>query len=72
MENTALKIYKSMIVPYFDYVDVIYNAASSEGLDKLQRLQNRCLKTCKELNMRFDTDKLYTITGISKLAEFVK
>ena len=26
-ENVALKIYKSMILPYFDYGDVIYDAA---------------------------------------------
>ena len=68
-ESTALKIYKSMIVPYFDYGDVIYNTANSEGLDKLQRLQNRCLKICKEFNMRFDTDNLHAITGMPKLAD---
>ena len=46
-DAVALKIDKSMILPYFDYGDVIYNSASQEGLDKLQRLQNRCLKICK-------------------------
>ena len=48
-DAVALKIYKSMILPYCDYGDVIYNSASQEGLDKLQRLQNRCLKICKGL-----------------------
>ena len=40
-EEVAIKIYKSMILPYFDYGDVIYGSASQESLDKLQRLQNR-------------------------------
>ena len=40
-KEVAIKIYKSMILPYFDYGDVIYGSASQESLDKLQRLQNR-------------------------------
>ena len=54
-DEVALKIYKSMILPYFDYGDVIYNQGNQDGLDKLQRLQNRCLKICKGYNVRFDT-----------------
>ena len=41
-ENVAPKIYKSMILPYFDYGDIIHNTANKDGLEKLQRLQNRC------------------------------
>ena len=33
-EKVALKIYKSMILPYFDYGDVVYNTANKDGLDK--------------------------------------
>ena len=32
-EDVPLKIYKSMILPYFDYGDVVYTSASKEGLD---------------------------------------
>ena len=35
-DSVALKIYKSMILPYFDYGDVVYNQANQEGLEKLQ------------------------------------
>ena len=66
-EAVALKIYKSMILPYFDYGDVIYGSANQEGLDKLQRLQNRCLKICKQLNIRYNTDALHSITKMPKL-----
>ena len=68
-EAVALKIYKSMILPYFDYGDVVYNQASQEGLDKLQRLQNKCLKICKGYNMRFETEALHTITRVPMLRE---
>ena len=61
-DSVSLKIYKSMILPYFDYGDVIYNTSNIEGLDKLQRLQNRCLKICKGFDIRFDTKELHTIT----------
>ena len=66
-EGVALKIFKSMILPYFDYGDVIYNSAGQEGLDKLQRLQNRCLKISKGYNVRFSTKELHAITKMPML-----
>ena len=60
--EVALLIYKSMILPYFDYGDVIYNSTNQDGLDKLQRLQNKCLKICKGYNSRYDTVDLHTET----------
>ena len=68
-EDVALKIYKSMILPYFDYGDVVYNSANNEGLDKLQRLQNRCLKIFKRLNVRHNTKNLHNITNTSMLKD---
>ena len=66
-DDVALLIYKSMIVPYFDYADVIYNTAKKESLEKLQRLQNRCLKICKGFDRRFDTKNLHAITKVPML-----
>ena len=56
-----------MILPYFDYGDIIYETASQEGLEKLQRLLNKCLKICKGYNVRFDTDELHIQTKIPLL-----
>ena len=61
-EYVALWVYKSMIVPYFDYGDVLYMNSNQDGLEKLQRLQNRCLKICKGYDMRFNTEALHRIT----------
>ena len=66
-ESTALKIYKTMIVPYLDYGDVIYNSANQEGLEKLQRLQNRCLKICMNFNARHNTKDLHVSTNTPML-----
>ena len=51
----ALQIYKSMILPFLDYADVIFDKAYSKDLDKLQRLQNRCLKICSGRARVFST-----------------
>ena len=44
--EAAIQVYKSMIIPYFDYGDVLYHCSSTNLLDKLQKLQNRGLKIC--------------------------
>ena len=62
-KEVAVHIYKSMILPYFDYGDVIYNSASQDIL------QIRCFKICKNLNIRHDTEDLHTITKMPMLAD---
>ena len=52
--EVALQIYTSMVLPYLDYADVIFHKANITVLDKLQRLQNRCLKICSGLDRLFD------------------
>ena len=58
-----------MILPYFDYGDVVYGTASQEGLEKLQRLQNRCLKICMGFNRRHNTVNLHTVTNSPQLKD---
>ena len=67
-EDVAMKIYKSMILPYLDYGDVVYGNANQEGLAMLQRLQNKCLKICKGYNLRFETNELHSVTKVPMLA----
>ena len=64
----AVKIYKSHVTPYFDYCDVIYMGGSTVKLEKLQRLQNRGLKTCLRLDPRFSTCQLHRLCKISTLS----
>ena len=58
-DRAALLIYKSMVLPYFDYADVIYSKAGETDLEKLQRLQNRALKVCLNLGIREDTEVIH-------------
>ena len=44
-ENTALLLYKVTILPIIDYSDVIYNLLTQQQESKLQRIQNRALRT---------------------------
>ena len=44
--KAALDVYNVMILPYLDYCDVVYAQGDKASLEKLQRLQNRCLRIC--------------------------
>ena len=59
--DVALQIYKSMLLPYFDYVDVIYHKSNSSDLEKIQRLQNRCLRVCMGFDRRYSVDRAHRI-----------
>ena len=61
--NTALQIYKSMLLPYLDYADVIFHKSNSRDLNKLQRLQNRCLRICLGYDRRFSTERVHKISS---------
>ena len=45
-DDASLSIYKTMILPYFDYGDILFMNSSTKLLDKLDRLQRRALKLC--------------------------
>ena len=44
--DVAIRIYKTMILPVLEYGDILYDGTNKKLLDKLQTLQNRCLRTC--------------------------
>ena len=62
VEDTAINIYKSMLLPYFDYGDVIYDKANAGPLKKLQTLQNKCLRLCLGRDNRFSTDAVHKLS----------
>ena len=45
-KDASLTIFKTMILPYFDYGDILFLNSSKKLLDKLDRLQIRALKLC--------------------------
>ena len=59
LDDTALLIYKTMILPYFDYADVIFCMSNQKDLGKLQTLQNKCIRICMGKERRFDTNRTH-------------
>ena len=42
--HTAIKIYKGLIEPHFDYCSVVWDGLSQQLSEKLQKLQNRAAR----------------------------
>ena len=68
-DETAVSIYRSMLLPYFDYADVIYSKANSKDLDRLQKLQNKCLRISLGRDRRFNTKETHKLAGVPLLKE---
>ena len=62
-DDTSLNIYKSMLLPYFDYADVIYDKAGANLLKKLQTLQNKGLRLCLGRERRFSSDAIHKLSA---------
>ena len=67
--DVALQIYKSMILPYLDYADVIFAGSNSGDLAKLQRLQSRCLRICLGHDRFFSTDRAHKHANVPFLKD---
>ena len=63
----ALTIYRTKIVPYFDYGDVFLINTTSKTKEKLQRVQNRALRICLNSEGRSNVNMLHNTCGINKL-----
>ena len=44
-QPTVLRMYKSLVLPHYDYCDTVYMTASKESLNRLQLLQNSACRT---------------------------
>ena len=67
--EVAILLYKSMLLPYLDYADVIFSNANTTELDKLQRLQNRCLRLCLGQQRLYSTDRAHKEAGVNFLQD---
>ena len=65
--NAAIQIYKSMVTPYFDYGDILYQGTSKKHLDKLQKLQNQGLRICFGYRNVLTIDEMHIESNICKL-----
>ena len=65
--KNLLKIYVTYVLPLIDYCDILYHGANEGNLDKLQRVQNRCLKYCLKVRRLTPTDYVHQEAKIPKL-----
>jgi len=68
-DRMAVLIYKTMVLPYFDYADVVYHAAPKPMLQKLQRMQNKGLKICGGVDKRYSTREIHTRFQLPRLED---
>ncbi len=67
-KNLALQLYKTLIIPDFDYGDQVYDAMSASNSAKLQCMQNRCLRICLNSQPRTPVESLHREAGLPKLS----
>ena len=68
-DESAVLIYKTKLLPYFDYAVVIISQANKKDVDKLQTLQNKCLRICLGKERRFDTNRAHKLANTPFLAD---
>lgn len=57
--NTAIVLYKTMILPYLEFGNVFLLNCKSGDLVKIQRVQNRCLRTLLHKGRMYDINLLH-------------
>ena len=66
-QNLSLYMYKSLILPEFDYGDQIYDAMCTTTSKQLQIIQNSCLRICTRANKGTSITDLHTMSGVPTL-----
>ena len=61
--DTLNTMYQSLILPSFDYCDIVWGNAHKKHLVKLTKLQNRAGKTILNVNRRFPTKTMLGCLG---------
>ena len=60
--NTAIKIYKGLMEPHFDYCSVVWDSLCQVLSKKLQKLQNRAARVITKSS--YDTNSSYLLTSL--------
>ena len=68
-KTQALSFYKTKILPYTDYGDVLYHNCTQYLLDRLQRLQNIALRICTLKPRLYPTALLHRENDLNYLHE---
>ena len=61
--HTAIKIYKGLIEPHFDYCSVVWDGSSQQLSEKLQKLQKRAARVITESS--YNTNSSYLLNSLN-------
>ena len=67
-KGMAIQLYNSMIIPHFDYADVVYDGMSKGNADQLEVLQNKCLRVCLKSEPKTRVTDLRAEAGVTSLS----
>ena len=67
--RALIRIFKSYVVPIFDYGDILYTNCSKQLLNKMQRVQNRGLKVCLKVPFRTATNYIHSLAHVAYLSD---
>ena len=67
--KTSLMLYKSLVMPYFDYCDTLWDSCSCQLKQKLQILQNRALRIVNKVDKRTHISDLHNMSKILTLQQ---
>ena len=68
-KSTAELLYTSLILPLFDYADVVYHCLNQRDTNTLQRLQNMGIKTILQAEKQTSTALIHELTNIPYLVD---
>ena len=60
--HTAIKIYKGLIEPHFDYCSAVWDGLTQQISEKLQKLQNRAIRVITKSSC--DTSSRFLINSL--------
>ncbi len=66
-QKLTLMLYKSLVLPQFDYVDVVYMTATNEQLSRLQLIQNKSCRIILRAHKRTNIAEMHTILNLPML-----
>ena len=67
--KALIRVYKTHVLPVIDYCDILYTNSNATALEELQRLQNKCLKTCLFKHILTPTEVVHGETHLPMLLE---
>ena len=68
-KNLKLLLYKTLIMPLFDYGDIIYDGLNQRDSIMLQRLQNSALRIILDVNREHSTELMHSELNLLKLEQ---